>query len=152
MADKNTCLKLHKTAYRLAAKGGICTKLADLIRYANQILLGCYIGNRADIDETCTFPHNGMGVVIHDAAHIGPRTTIFQQVTIGVSYQGGLCVDEAPRIGSDVIIGAGAKLLGKITIGDGARIGANAVVVRDVPAYSTAIGVPARIIFHKDKL
>lgn len=146
MANKNTCLKLHLTANRLWYLGGPFKFLAKGVRYLNQVLLGCYIGNGAKIDPTVEFAHNGLGVVIHDQASIGPRSIIFQQVTLGVSYQGGGCVNEAPQVGADVIIGAGAKLLGGITIGDGSRIGANAVVLKDVPAGATAVGVPARII------
>ena len=63
-------------------------------------------------------------------------------MTVGWDYRG----DRRPIIGDDVFIGAGAKILGAVTIGDGARIGANAVVVCDVPAGATAVGVPARIV------
>ena len=62
------------------------------------------------------------------------------QVTIGAERR------ESPVLGNDVFIGAGAKIIGSVTIGDGARIGANAVVVRDVPAHATAVGIPARVV------
>lgn len=81
------------------------------------------------------------GVVIHPYARIGVNCTIFQQVTIGEFAN-----NEAPTIGNAVYIGAGAKLLGPIHIGDFAKIGANAVVLCDIPPGATAIGVPARII------
>jgi len=83
-------------------------------------------------------PHPN-GIVIHPDATIGPNCLIFQQVTLG----GGDLA--APRIGGHVDIGAGAKILGPVSIGDHAKIGANAVVLKDVPAYATAVGVPARI-------
>ena len=141
----NTCFRIHLLSRRLWSKGGFRRKLAKLVQWGNQVLLGCFIGCEAQIDETCTFMHNGLGVVIHDRATIGPRCTIFQHVTIGCSYRGGVCDGLAPRIGSDVLIGVGACILGDIAIGDGARIGANAVVLHDVPAGATAVGVPAKI-------
>lgn len=81
------------------------------------------------------------GIVIHPEATIGPNCLIFQQVAIGLGSLPGL-----PRIGGGVNVGAGAKILGGVVIGDHARIGANAVVLCDVPAGATAVGVPARII------
>jgi serine O-acetyltransferase len=80
------------------------------------------------------------GIVIHPDSVVGPNCHIFQQVTLGVGAGG------APKIGGHVDIGAGAKILGNITVGDHAKIGANAVVLQDVPAYATAVGVPAHII------
>jgi serine O-acetyltransferase len=71
---------------------------------------------------------------------------IMQQVTIGMIGDG-----EVPMIGNGVYIGAGAKIIGKVTVGDGARIGANAVVTEDVPANCTAVGVPARVISRTPK-
>lgn len=84
-------------------------------------------------------PHPN-GIVIHPDARIGPNCLIFQQVTIGTTESGG-----TPWIGAHVDIGAGAKLLGGIRVGEHARIGANAVVVCDVPSGAVAVGVPARI-------
>lgn len=84
-------------------------------------------------------PHPN-GIVIHPDSTIGPNCLIFQQVTLGVGDKG------APRIGGHVDIGAGAKILGGVLIGDHAKIGANAVVLEDVPAYATAVGIPARNI------
>lgn len=84
-------------------------------------------------------PHPN-GIVIHPDAEIGPNCLFFQQVTIGHGACG------VPSLGGHVDVGAGAKLIGRIKIGDHARIGANAVVTKDVPAYATAIGVPARIV------
>lgn len=83
------------------------------------------------------------GIVIHPSAVIGTNCLIFQQVTIGSNGKG------VPTIGNGVDIGAGAKLLGPITVGDNAIIGANAVVLQDVPPGATAVGIPARIITAK---
>jgi len=98
-----------------------------------------------DIPVTCRIgggllmPHPN-GIVIHPDAQIGPNCLIFQQVTIGAAKGG------VPRVGGHVDIGAGAKLIGPITVHDHACIGANAVVLIDVPAGATAVGNPARIV------
>ena len=85
------------------------------------------------------------GIVIHPDARIGVNCLILQQVTIGVGTVPGL-----PIIGGQVDIGAGAKILGGIHIGDHAKIGANSVVLHDVPAGATAVGIPAKILMRKD--
>lgn len=79
---------------------------------------------------------------ILSAERIGANCQVHQGVTVGWDYRG----DRRPIIGDDVFIGCGAKILGAITIGDGASIGANAVVMCDVPAGATAVGIPARVI------
>lgn len=86
-------------------------------------------------------PHGIKGIVIHPTAVIGENVTIMHQVTIGTRD-----IDESAVIGDNVFIGAGAKILGKIKIGNGAKIGANAVVIKDVPENATVVGVPGRII------
>lgn len=90
-------------------------------------------------------PHPN-GIVIHPGAVISEHCLIFQQVTIGALDSRG-----APRIGAHVDIGAGAKILGPVVIGDHAKIGANAVVLCDVPAYASAVGIPAKIVSFKQK-
>ena len=85
--------------------------------------------------------HNGCGIVINEKAKIGNDVTIFQNVTIG-----GRKESSAPVIGDNVMIGAGAVIIGDVTIGNDAKIGANAVVLQDVPDHATAVGVPAVII------
>jgi serine O-acetyltransferase len=86
------------------------------------------------------FISHGQATIL-SAERIGANLWVHQGVTVGWDYQG----DRRPIIGDDVFIGAGAKILGAITIGDGARVGANAVVVCDVPPGATAVGIPARI-------
>ncbi len=93
----------------------------------------------AQLGEGVRLPHP-TGVVIHRNAVVGPRCMLMQQVTLGQLADGA-----APVLGADVYVGAGARILGGVTIGDGARIGANAVVLKDVPPGCTAVGVPARI-------
>src|SRR5882672_8268264 len=98
---------------------------------------GAQIGRRFFIDQ-------GMGVVIGETAEVGNDCTIYHGVTLGgTSWNKG---KRHPTLGNGVVLGAGAKVLGPITIGDRARVGSNAVVVKDVPPGATAIGIPARII------
>jgi serine O-acetyltransferase len=98
---------------------------------------GATIGRRVFIDH-------GMGVVIGETAEIGDDCTLYHGVTLGgTSWNKGR---RHPTLERGVVIGAGAKVLGPITIGEGAKIGSNAVVVKDVPPGATAVGIPARII------
>ena len=89
------------------------------------------------------FIDHGMGVVIGETTIIGDQVTIFQGVTLGGT--GKERGKRHPTIGNNVVIGAGAKVLGNITIGNNSMVGANAVVLRDVPEHSTVVGVPGRI-------
>lgn len=103
---------------------------------------GATIGRRFFIDH-------GMGVVIGETAEIGDDVTMYHGVTLGgTSWKEG---KRHPTLGNGVVIGAGAKVLGPIHIGDGAKIGSNAVVVKDVPAGATAAGIPARILDEDKK-
>jgi serine O-acetyltransferase len=90
--------------------------------------------------------HQG-AIVIHGNAEIGDDCILRQGVTLGIRYLDRL--DDAPKLGARVNVGAGAKILGAVIIGDDANIGANAVVLRDVPAGATAIGIPAKIILAR---
>ena len=103
---------------------------------------GATIGRRVFIDH-------GMGIVIGETAEIHDDCTLYHGVTLGgTSWNAG---KRHPTLGKGVVIGAGAKILGPILVGDGAKIGSNAVVVRDVPAGATAVGVPARILLGDDQ-
>ncbi|MFA6078879.1 MAG: serine O-acetyltransferase [Candidatus Omnitrophota bacterium] len=97
---------------------------------------GATIGNELFIDH-------GMGVVIGETAIIGDGVTIYQGVTLGGT--GKERGKRHPTIGNNVVVGAGAKVLGNITVGDNSYIGSNAVVIKDVPPNSTVVGVPGRI-------
>ena len=112
----------------------------------SQIFFGIYIGSKARIGRRLTIEHFG-GIIIHNNAVIGDDVIIRQGVTIGnKSLEFPL---EAPDIGNRVSIGAGAKILGGIRIGDDVLIGANAVVIYDVPANSIAVGIPAVVKVRK---
>ena len=90
------------------------------------------------------FIDHGVGVVIGETAIIGDDVLIYQQVTLGgVSTSHG---KRHPTVENNVVVGAGAKVLGNITIGEGSKVGTNSVVLKDVPPFATAVGIPARII------
>lgn len=115
--------------------------LARFVSHMARILTGIEIHPGATIGNHLFIDH-GMGVVIGETATIGENVTIYHDVTLGgVTLEKGI---RHPQIGNDVIIGAGAQLLGPIHVGNGARIGSNAVVVKDVPAHATVVGIPAR--------
>ena len=95
------------------------------------------------------FIDHGMGVVIGETSEIGDNVTLFQGVTLGGT--GKERGKRHPTIGNNVVIGTGAKILGAIKIGDHVKIGANSVVLQDVPPYSTVVGIPGRVVRIKDK-
>jgi serine O-acetyltransferase len=110
---------------------------------------GAEIGRRFVIDH-------GSAIVIGETSIIGDDVTLYQGVTLGgvsPSVNSHEQVDQKrhPTLASDVIIGSGAQILGPITIGEGARVGANAVVTKDIPAGVTAVGIPARVVMPRDK-
>jgi serine O-acetyltransferase len=111
-----------------------------------EILFGITIGVSAKIGQRLTIEHSG-GIVIHGNAELGDDCVIRQGVTIGNRRMDAPL--DAPKIGHRVNIGAGAKILGGVTIGDDAQIGANAVVIKDVPVGAIAVGVPAQIRLPK---
>jgi serine O-acetyltransferase len=107
-------------------------------------ITGIEIHPGAKLGERVFFDH-GMGIVIGETAEIGDGCTIYHGVTLGGTslYKG---AKRHPTLGKDVVVGAGAKVLGGFTVGDGAKVGSNAVVTKPVPAGATAVGNPARII------
>jgi serine O-acetyltransferase len=127
---------------RARERGGLVGSLLCKVHSVGHRFWGAVSG--ADIPLNCSLggglllPHPS-GVVIHPGARVGVNCIIFQQVTLGTLGESG-----APVVGGDVLLGAGAKVLGGVTIGDHAQVGANAVVLRDVPAGATAVGIPAR--------
>ena len=134
-----TAVFLHRCASRAGARS---SALAGLIKQFNQFLTGADIAWQADIRPGLILFHPN-GVVIGPYCKIGASCSLQQGVTIGGGggSEGG--EESSPIVGDHVMFGAGAKVFGLITIGEGARIGANAVVVSSIPAGKTAIGVPA---------
>ena len=113
--------------------------LSNIVRWYTGIEIhpGAVIGRRFFIDH-------GTGVVIGETAEIGDDCTLYHGVTLGgTTWKKG---KRHPTLGDNVVIGAGAKVLGPITIGTGARVGSNAVVTKDVPAEATVVGVPGRVL------
>jgi serine O-acetyltransferase len=118
---------------------GVVWRLAWLRWRLWSVLGGISLPVRCQIGGGLQMPHTN-GIVINVHAKIGCNCDIYQQVTIGESNGG------SPEIGDMVFIGPGAKIMGRVRIGDGARIGANAVVVKDVPAGGRALAAPAEIL------
>ncbi|MBK1734284.1 serine O-acetyltransferase [Halorhodospira abdelmalekii] len=122
--------------------------LARLIGLFSRWLTGIEIHPGARIGRRFFIDH-GMGVVVGETADVGDDVTLYHGVTLGgTSWQSG---KRHPTLGNDVIVGAGAKLLGPIRVGDGARIGSNAVVLKNVPAGATMVGIPARQVGEAQK-
>lgn len=122
--------------------------LGRFISHISRWFTGIEIHPAAKIGERVFFDH-AMGVVVGETAEIGDGCTIYQGVTLGGTslYKG---AKRHPTLGRDVVVSAGAKVLGGFVVGDGAKIGSNAVVIKPVPAGATAVGIPARIIPAKD--
>ena len=114
-----------------------------IISYLTRIITGIEIHPGAKIGRRFFIDH-GEGVVIGETTIIGDDVLIYQQVTLGGT--GKESGKRHPTLGNNVIVGAGAKVLGNITIGDNVRIGAGSVVVEDVPEHSTVVGIPGRVV------
>lgn len=119
--------------------------LPSIVDYFIRLIFACWIPHSAKIGKNVVLGYGGLGIVIHSKAIIGDNVEIGQGVTIG----GNARVHGEPTICDNVYIGCGAKLLGPITVGRGAIIGANSVVLENVPENSVVAGIPARIL-HKD--
>jgi serine O-acetyltransferase len=117
--------------------------LARLISHFSRWLTGIEIHPGAKIGRRFFIDH-GMGVVIGETTEIGDDVTLYHQVTLGgTSTKKG---KRHPTVGNNVVIGAGAKVLGPVKIGDNCKIGANSVVVKDVPPNSTVVGIPGKVV------
>lgn len=133
---------LHRLAHGCWMRG--YRWLGRFVSHLGRFLTGIEIHPGAKLGERVFIDH-GMGVVIGETAEIGDGCTIYHGVTLGGTslYKG---AKRHPTLGRDVVVGAGAKVLGGFTVGDGAKVGSNAVVTKPVPAGATAVGNPARII------
>jgi len=121
--------------------------IARLMSMFSRFLTGIEIHPGAKIGRRVFLDH-GLGIVIGETTEIGDDCTIYQGVTLGGTslYKG---MKRHPTIGKGVVISAGAKVLGGFTVGDGARVGSNAVALKEIPPGATAVGIPARIL-HPD--
>ncbi|WP_303900784.1 serine O-acetyltransferase [Thiohalomonas denitrificans] len=135
---------LHRMSHTLWNRGW--KWLARMVSVFSRWLTGIEIHPGATIGRRFFIDH-GMGVVIGETAVIGDDCTLYHGVTLGgTSWDKG---KRHPTLGNDVVVGAGAKVLGPITVKDGGRIGSNAVVVKDVPAGATMVGIPGRVVQRK---
>jgi serine O-acetyltransferase len=115
-----------------------------LFNKMNAVFGQCIIGRGAEFGPGMVLIHS-QGVVINGAVHAGRNLHIEHQVTIGAEK------GKSPCLGNNVFIGCGAKIVGSVVVGDGARIGANAVVVHDVPADTTVVGIPAKPVARRSE-
>ena len=135
---------LHRAAHAL--QRARMTFLARIVSQLNRSMTGIEIHPGADIGRGVFIDH-GMGVVIGETTVIGDNVTLYQGVTLGGT--GRDTGKRHPTLHDNVVVGAGARILGNITIGRDVRVGAGSVVVRDVPDHCTVVGVPARVVRHK---
>ena len=138
-------LVLHRRAHWFWNNG--FKWLGRFTSHIGRFLTGIEIHPGAVIGQKVFFDH-AMGVVIGETAEVGDGCTIYQGVTLGGTslYKG---AKRHPTLGKNVVVSAGAKVLGGFTVGDNAKVGANAVVIKPVPEGATAVGIPARIIMPK---
>lgn len=132
---------MHRVAHRLHNWGLLL--FARLLSHFNRFITGIEIHPGAEIGRGFFIDH-GMGVVIGETSVIGDDVTLFQGVTLGGT--GKEREKRHPTLEDNVVVGAGAKVLGNITIGKGSRIGSGSVVVNAVPKNSTVVGIPARVV------
>lgn len=125
--------------------------IARFMEILYNVLCGNGISAQAQIGEGTVFYHHGVGCVVHELCTIGENCRIFSNVTIGCKWAENKKPGRPPRIGNNVMIGAGAVILGDISVGDNSIVGANAVVLDDVPENSMAVGVPAHIYMKQVK-
>ncbi|QCT71199.1 serine acetyltransferase [Eubacterium sp. AM05-23] len=116
--------------------------MAFFFRGLMRVIFACDIPYKTQIGTGTVFPHHALGIVIHQDAVIGKNCIIEQNVTIG----GRSGFATLPKIGNNIMVGAGASIIGPVIIGDNVQIGAGAVVVHDIPDNCVVIGVPAKII------
>src|SRR5438067_9421941 len=133
-------LMLHRLAHWFYRRKRFI--IARIVSQKARFLTGIEIHPGAKIGERLFIDH-GMGVVIGETAELGDDVLLYQGVTLGGT--GNECGKRHPTLGNNVVVGAGAKVLGNIVLGDNVRVGASSVVVHSVPANSTVVGIPARI-------
>ncbi|ABK61264.1 MULTISPECIES: serine O-acetyltransferase EpsC [Clostridium] len=125
-----------------------CFFIARLISQFARFLTGIEIHPGAKIGKGLFIDH-GMGVVIGETAEVGDNVTLYHGVTLG-----GTGKDKGkrhPTLGNNILVGSGAKILGPINIGDNSKVGANSVVLKDIPEGSTVVGIPGKVVYPKPK-
>lgn len=132
----------HKM-YKIGNGGGILARFFEIISMS---ICSHAISAQISVGNGTIFYHHGVGTVVHQDVIIGENCKIFQNVTIGAKISGKSDNNSVPVIGNNVMIGAGAVLLGNIHIGDNSVIGANAVVLNNIESDTIAVGVPAYVI------
>ena len=136
-------LLFHRLAHRLWRGGRVIT--ARFVSHVGRFLTGIEIHPAARIGPGVFIDH-GMGVVIGETAEVGENVTLYQGVTLGGTS---LKRDKRhPTLERNVVVGTGAAVIGAITLGEGTRVGAGSVVVKDVPPNSVVVGVPGRVIYR----
>lgn len=135
LADGTTANALYRLQSALARWH--LAPLGLIVHWINKALNGCVIGVKARFDEGFVLIHP-IGVVINSSVRGGRNVWLESGVVIGDNR------GKYPVLGNDIFVGSGAKIIGGVTLGDGARVGANAVVLHDVPAGVTVVGIPAR--------
>lgn len=133
----------HRIAFFLYPRNVLTRVIAKILWRLNIIASGCYISPTSKIGAGLYLPHP-TGIVLGDGVVIGENATIYQGVTMGVAKRGRS--SDYPQVGNDVVIFASAILIGGVKIGDGARVGAQSLVLSDVQPGSTVVGSPARLV------
>jgi serine O-acetyltransferase len=136
-------LAWHRVAHRLWRRGWLTT--ARFLSHVARFLTGIEIHPAAKLGAGLFIDH-GMGVVIGETSEVGENVTLLQGVTLGGTSL--RREKRHPTLGNNVVVGAGAKIIGAFKIGDGSRIGAGSVVVREVPPNSVVVGVPGRVTYR----
>ena len=136
-------LSFYRAARRLKSAG--VPLLPELISRVGAGLHHVHVDLQAQLGEGVELGYGGVGVVVAPGVTVGPRTFLCQNVTLGERPD----APGVPRVGSHVLVGSGAMVLGPVTVGDHAEIGANAVVTEDVPPGAVVAGVPARVLRRK---
>lgn len=141
-----TLMELYLIGKRMSQKNNLFSRfIARWCKYKMNAQYGCYLSFKARISPDCKFIHP-IGIVIGEGVVIGRGCQIYQGVTLGAARQNEDKEDRYPIVSENVTVFSGAKVIGPVVLGESSLIGANSVVVKDVPAGKVAVGVPARVL------
>lgn len=141
----DTIEALYYRSIKFSNKGAFYKYIAILCNKKINRKYACYLSQKSIVGRNIKLPHP-VGIVIGDGVTIADNVIIYQNVTLGAARVGEGVKGLYPKIGKNVVIFAGAKVIGGITIGDGSVIGANSVVTKDIPSNVSVAGIPARVI------